>query len=82
LPPTRPRRIDDDAAHTVPDYGELDQIVYAPPDDPLLVLSCRLSTLELLQQQPGGDLPLLLSRRPQVPIEILGRDRRQSLRPV
>jgi hypothetical protein len=58
------------------------QIVYAPPDDPLLVLRCRLSPFGMVQQQPGGNFPFLLSRRPEVPVEIFGRDRRQSLRPV
>jgi hypothetical protein len=48
----------------------------------LLILRCRLPPLGIVQQQPRGDFPFLLSRRPEVPIEILGRDRRQSLRPV
>jgi hypothetical protein len=43
---------------------EVDQIVYAPPDDPFLVLRCRLSPLGIVQQQPGGDFPFLLNRRP------------------
>ena len=38
--------------------------------------------LQCTQQQPRGDFPLLRSRRPQVPIEILGGDLRQSLCPV
>jgi hypothetical protein len=36
----------------------------------------------MVQQQPGGDLQLLLSRRPEIPFEILGRDRRQPLRTI
>ena len=46
---------------------DVDQIVYAPPDDPLLVLRRRLSPLGIVQQQPRDDFPLLRSRRPQVP---------------
>src|SRR5690348_15101572 len=41
----RPGRIDDDAAHPVSGCGELDQIVYAPTDDPFLVIRCGLSPL-------------------------------------
>src|SRR5205807_2349396 len=69
-------------AHPVSGCRELDQIVYAPPDDPLLVPRRRLPPLGIVQQQPRGDFPLLRSRRPQVPIEILGGDLRQSLCPV
>src|SRR5690242_5510473 len=78
----RPGRIDDDAAHPVSGCGELNQIVYSTPDNPLAIVRRRLSPLRIVQQQPSSDLPFLRSRRPQVPIEILGRDRRQSLGPV
>jgi hypothetical protein len=53
-----PGRIDDNAAHPVSGCCELDQIIYAPPNDPLLVLRRRLSRLEIVQQQPRGDFPL------------------------
>jgi hypothetical protein len=59
----------------------VDQIDYAPPDDPDVGSSLSLSPLGIVQQQPRGDLPFLLVA-PQVPIEILGGDRRQSLCPV
>jgi len=41
----RPGRIDDNAAHPLPGCRELDQIVYAPTDDPFLVIHCCLSPL-------------------------------------
>jgi hypothetical protein len=61
---------------------DVDQIVYAPPTILCWFLAIPLSPLGIVQQQPRGDFPLLRSRRPQVPIEILGGDLRQSLCPV
>ena len=45
----RSGRIDNNAPHAISGCGELDQIVYAPADDPLLVFCCRPCPLGMAQ---------------------------------